>query len=91
MLAVNPEDRINITDSLKIFSNEICPNTITGFLFHFNSVIISTNLPDLIIGHLYCIWKFIFGVNDNTIPLKQNINYVLVNKIILEVPFFKWN
>ena len=93
MLAVNPEDRINITEALKIFSNEICPNTITGFLFHFNSVIISTKFwrPDLIIGHLYRfwtpIWKIIFGVNDNPIPLKQNINYVVVNKIILEEPF----
>ena len=93
MLEINPEKRINISDALKIFSIEICPNTITGFLFHFNSVIISTKFwrPDLIIGHLYRfwtpLWKIIFGVDDNPIPLKQHINYVIVNKIILEEPF----
>ena len=93
MITINPDERIDIIEALKIFSFEICPTSITGFLFHFNSVITSTKFwrPDLIIGHLYRfwtpIWKIIFGLDENPIPLKQNLNYAIVNKIILEEPF----
>ena len=93
MIAVNPEERIEISEALKIFSNEICPIAIPGFIFHFNSVITSTKFwkPDLIIGHIYrywgTIWKIIFGVNENPIPLNQTLNFSIINKIILESPF----
>ena len=93
MIAINPEERIDIIDALKIFSFEICPIPITGFLFHFNSIITSTKFwrPDLIIGHLYRfwnpIWKIIFGLREEPIPLEQNLNYAIINKIILEDPF----
>ena len=93
MIAVNPEERITISEALKIFSNEICPLAIPGFIFHFNSVITSTKFwkPDLIIGHIYryweTIWKIIFGANENPIPLSQNPNFSIINKIILESPF----
>ena len=93
MIEINPEKRIDINEALKIFSNEICPIAIPGFMFHFNSVITSTKFwkPDLIIGHIYrywgTIWKMIFGINEEPIPLNQNLNFSIVNKIILESPF----
>ena len=93
MIAINPEDRIDIKEALKIFTNEICPIPITGFLFQFNCIITSTKFwrPDLIIGQLYRfwspIWKIIFGIDEKPIPLKQNLNYAIINKILLEEPF----
>ena len=93
MIAINPEERIDISEALKIFSYEICPMPIPGFIFHFNSIITSTKFwkPDLIIGQIYrywgTIWKIIFGTNDNPIPLSQNLNFSIINKIILENPF----
>ena len=93
MIEKDPEKRIDITEALQIFSTEICPIGITGFLFHFNSIITSTKFwrPDFIIGHIYRywkpIWKIIFGINEEPIPLKQNLNFSIVNKIILEEPF----
>ena len=93
MIAINPEERIDITEALKIFSNEVCPTCITGFLFHFNCVVTSTKFwrPDFIIGHIYRywtpIWKIIFGPNEEPVPLKQCLNFSIVNKIILEEPF----
>jgi len=93
MIAINPEERIDITEALKTFSNEVCPTCITGFLFHFNCVITSTKFwrPDFIIGHIYRywtpIWKIIFGPNEEPVPLKQCLNFSIVNKIILEEPF----
>ena len=93
MITINPDERIDIIEGLKIFSFEICPKPMTHFLFHFNSIITSTKFwrPDLIIGHLYRfwnpIWKIIFGINEEPIPLQQNLNYAIINKIILEDPF----
>ena len=59
MITINPDERIDIIEALKIFSFEICPRPLTGFLFHFNSVITSTKFwhPDLVIGHLYRFWN----------------------------------
>ena len=93
MIEVNPEKRIDITEALNIMLNEICPIAIPGFIFHFNSIITSTKFwkPDLIIGHIYrywgTIWKIIFGANEQPIPLSQNLNFAIINKIILESPF----
>ena len=93
MIEIDPEKRINITEALNILINEICPIAIPGFIFHFNSVISSTKFwkPDLIIGHIFryweTIWKIIFGANDQPIPLSQNLNFSIINKIILESPF----
>ena len=96
MIAINPEERIDISEALKIFSNEICPIAIPGFILHFNSIITSTKFwkPDLIIGHIYrywgTIWKIIFGTNENPIPLSQNLNFSIINKMILESPFINF-
>ena len=93
MIEINPKNRIDIAEALKIFSNEICPLVIPGFMLHFNSVITSTKFwkPDLIIGHIYrywgTIWKMIFGIKEEPISLNQNLNFSIVNKIILESPF----
>ena len=93
MIEVNPEKRIDITEALNIMLNEICPIAIPGFIFHFNSIITSTKFwkPDLIIGHIYrywgTIWKIIFGANEQPISLSQNLNFAIINKIILESPF----
>ena len=61
MIEINPEKRIYINEALKIFSNEICPIAIPGFMFHFNSVITSTKFwkPDLIIGHIYRLGNYL--------------------------------
>ena len=93
MIEIDPEKRIDITEALNILKNEICPIAIPGFIFHFNSVISSTKFwkPDLIIGHIFryweTIWKIIFGANEQPIPLSQNLNFSIINKIILESPF----
>ena len=93
MIAINPEERIDISEALNIFSNEICPIAIPGFFLHFNYVITSTKFwkSDLILGHIYrywgTIWKIIFGINEKPIPLNQNLNFSIINKIILESPF----
>ena len=92
MISINPDERIEITEALKFFSFEICPIAMRGFLLHFNAIITSTKFwkPDLIIGHLYRfwnpIWKIIFGINENPTPLTQNLNYYIINQILLE-PF----
>jgi len=93
MITINPDERIDVKEALKIFSYEICPISITGFLFHFNSVITSTKFwkPDLVIGNIYRywnpLWKIIFGINENPIPLTQRLNYSIINKILIEEPF----
>jgi serine/threonine protein kinase len=93
MIEINPEKRIDITEALNILINEICPIPIPRFFLHFNAVITSTKFwkPDLIIGHIFrfweTIWKIIFGANEEPIPLSQNLNFSITNKIILESPF----
>ena len=97
MIKIDPKERINISDALNYFSNEICPIGIKGFIFHFNSMINSTGFwkPDLIIGHLYRnwipIWKTIHGPDSVPVPLYQHLNLEVANKIILEDPFYKPN
>ena len=97
MIKIKPEERINISDALNYFSNEICPIFIKGFIFHFNAMINSTNFwkPDLIIGHIYRnwipIWKLLYGLEDKPSLILGYLNLEIANKIILEDPFYKSN
>ena len=97
MIKINPKERINISDALNYFSNEVCPISIKGFIFHFNAMINSTNFwkPDLIIGHLYRywipLWKSLYGPDSNPALLYQHLNLQIANKIILDDPFYKPN
>ena len=97
MIKINPEERINISDALNYFSNEICPIGIKGFIFQFNAMINSTNFwkPDLIIGHLYRnwipLWKIFYGPDSIPELLYQHLNLEIANKIILDDPFYKPN
>ena len=97
MIKINPKERINITDALNYFSNQICPITIKGFIFQFNTMINSTNFwrPDLIVGYLYRywipVWKCLYGEKSVPPKLFQHINLEIANKIILEDPFNQTN
>ena len=97
MIKINPEERIDISQALNFFINEICPISIKGFIFQFNAMINSTNFwkPDLIIGHMYRYWEPIWAMlhgNKSVVPkLYQKLNLELANKIILDDPFYKFN
>ena len=92
MIKLNPSERITIKNALDYFSNEICPMTMKGFLIHFNMMINNTIFwkPDLIIGYFYKywnpIWKMIFGIKDNPLPLNKKLNLEIINQIILNNP-----
>ena len=97
MIKINPEERINISNALNFFSNEICPISMNAFIFHFNAMINSSNFwkPDLIIGHIYRnwipIWKLLYGPKSFPPFLFGHLNLEIANKIILEDPFYKPN
>ena len=97
MIKINPDERISISDALNLFIKEICPISITGFIFQFNSMINSTNFwkPDLIIGHIYRNWNPIYKMfyGPDLVPPKlfQHLNLEIANKIILDDPFYKFN
>ena len=97
MIKINPDERISISDALNLFIKEICPISITGFIFQFNAMINSTNFwkPDLIIGHIYRNWNPIYKMfyGPDLIPPKlfQHLNLEIANKIILDDPFYKFN
>ena len=97
MIKINPDERIKISDALTFFVKEICPISITGFIFQFNAMINSTNFwrPDLIIGHIYRNWnpiyKMLYGPDLIPPKLYQHLNLEIANKIILDDPFYKFN
>ena len=92
MIEINPDKRITIEKALNDFLKEICPNAMKGFLIHFN-VIINNSIfwqPDLIIGYIYrywkCIWKMIFGKDDEPINLNSKLNLEIMNLLNLKNP-----
>jgi serine/threonine protein kinase len=95
MIKINPEERINISDALNYFANEICPISMKGYIFQFNAMINSTIFwkPDLYVGHIYrywvSIWKCLFGIDSEPEPLFQHLNLEIANKILLNDPFEK--
>ena len=97
MININPEERIDISNALSFFVEEICPIGIKGYIFHFNAMINTTKFwkSDLIIGHIYRywdpIWKMLHGPNSVSPKLYQHINLEIANKIILDDPFYKYN
>ena len=92
MIKIDPKERITIEDALKKFTEEVCPITMTGFLFHFNLIINKTEFwkPDLLIGFLYrywnTIWKLIYGPSIVAEPLFQRMNFPIINKLIADNP-----
>ena len=94
MTKLNPDERININEVLKIMINDICPISITQVLIHLNNLIVSTKCykPDIIIGLLYKhwkqIWKVIYGLNDKAPLLYQKLNFEIINKLTMNI-FFK--
>ena len=97
MIKINPEERIDISQALNFFVDEICPIGIKGYIFHFNAMINTTKFwkSDLIIGHIYRywdpIWKMLHGPKSISPKLYQHINLEIANKIILDDPFYKYN
>ena len=97
MIKINPNERISISEALNYFTNEICPIGIKGFIFHFNTMINSTNFwkPDLIIGHIYRnwipIWKILLGPDSFPALLYRHLNLEIANEIILHDPFYRTN
>ena len=97
MIKIDPKERITIEDALKKFTKEVCPITMTGFLFHLNLIINKTEFwkPDLLIGFLYrywnTIWKLIYGPSIVPEPLFQRMNFPIINKLIVDNPINKKN
>ena len=95
MIKIEPKERINISDALNYFTNEICPISMKGYIFHFNAMINSSIFwkPDLYVGHMYRywvqIWKCLFGIDSEPEPLFQHLNLEIANKILLNDPFEK--
>ena len=95
MIKIEPEERINISDALNFFANEICPISMKGYIFQFNAMINSSIFwkPDLYVGHMYRywvqIWKCLFGIDSEPEPLFQHLNLEIANKILLNDPFEK--
>ena len=92
MIKIDPKERITIENALKRFAEEVCPMTMTGFLFHLNLIINKTVFwkPDLIIGFLYrywdTIWKLLYGPNTIAERLFQRINFPIINTLIAASP-----
>jgi phosphoinositide-3-kinase regulatory subunit 4 len=92
MIKINPEERIIIDAALKRFTEEVCPITMTGFLFHLNIIINKTEFwkPDFLIGFLYryweTIWKMIYGPSSTPGQLFQRMNFPIINKLIADNP-----
>ena len=97
MIKIDPEKRINISDALNYFANEICPISMKGYIFQFNTMINTTIFwkPDIYLGHMYRywvpIWKCLFGIESEPDPLFQHLNLEIANKILLKDPFVKTN
>jgi len=97
MIKIDLEERINISDALNYFTNEICPISMKGYLFQFNAMVNSSIFwkPDLYVGHMYrywaSIWKCLFGIESEPEPLFQHLNLEIANKILLNDPFAKTN
>ena len=95
MIKIKPEERINISEALNYFTNEICPISMKGYIFQFNAMINSSIFwkPDLYVGHMYRywvqIWKCLFGIDSEPEPLFQHLNLEIANKILLNDPFEK--
>ena len=95
MIKIEPKERINISDALNYFTNEICPISMKGYIFQFNAMINSSIFwkPDLYVGHMYRywvqIWKCLFGIDSEPEPLFQHLNLEIANKILLNDPFEK--
>ena len=92
IIKINPEERITIDAALKVFTEEVCPITMTGFLFHLNTIINKTEFwkPDFLIGFLYryweTIWKMIYGPSSTPGQLFQRMNFPIINKLIADNP-----
>ena len=92
MIKIDPKERIIIDSALKKFTEEVCPITMTGFLFHLNIIINKTAFwkPDLLIGFLYrywdTIWKLLYGPQSIPEPLSQRMNFPIINKLIADNP-----
>ena len=92
MIKIDPKERITIDKALKIFTEDVCPLFMTGFLFHFNIIINKTIFwkPDFLIGFLYryweTIWKLIYGPSSSPKPLVQRMNFPIINKLIADNP-----
>ena len=95
MIKIEPKERINISNALNYFTNEICPISMKGYIFQFNAMINSSIFwkPDLYVGHMYRywvqIWKCLFGIDSEPEPLFQHLNLEIANKILLNDPFEK--
>ena len=95
MIKIEPKERINISEALNYFTNEICPISMKGYIFQFNAMINSSIFwkPDLYVGHMYRywvqIWKCLFGIDSEPEPLFQHLNLEIANKILLNDPFEK--
>ena len=93
MLKLNPDERIDAYMELAYFTKETCPVTMSNFLLHFNIMINRSMFyqSDLVIGFFNKYWisilKFIYGENENPLPLKQNLNLEIINQIFLNNPF----
>ena len=89
MTFLNPNDRINIRETLQIMINDICPISMSQMLIHMNNLITNTVYwkPDMIIGLIYKhwkqIWKMTFGLKEKSPLLYQKLDFYIINKLTL--------
>ena len=99
MLSKSPHNRIkdNI-NYLNYFAKTLCPNPLSGFLIHLNSMIIYNEYynNDLLIAfigkHFKQIWKILFYKKDQNIIVPEIIhkpNKIILNSLNKETPIYQ--
>jgi serine/threonine protein kinase len=96
MLKVKPAERIDLSECLKIFCDDILPISFSKMLIHINSLVVSSVYwkPDRRIGLIYKhwkqIWKVLYGLEGEVPELQQILNRKLLNDILMDSPFSQY-
>ena len=99
MLSKSPHNRTKDSkDYLTFFAKNLCPNPLSGFLIHLNSMIIYNEYynNDLLIAfigkHFKQIWKILFYENNKNIIVPEIIhkpNKIILNYLNKETPIYQ--
>ena len=99
MLSKSPHNRTKDSkDYLTFFAKNLCPNPLSGFLIHLNSMIIYNEYynNDLLIAfigkHFKQIWKILFYKKDQNIivpEITHKPNKIILNSLNKETPIYQ--
>lgn len=96
MLVINPAERVSLNECLNIFADKVCPITIPKVMLHFNTLLNTTSYwkPDMVIGAIYKhwnqIWKCLYGLEEESPILYQQMSFVILNKLIIKPSFLSY-